>query len=104
MRTGSGKSYTMLGMLKLIAKEIFNAPKERGVSINLSVVEVSGVKCYDLLNSKHSLKVCDDGKGKTNMLGIVKQIVTTEEQFMEFVNEANYMRVTHATTANAVSS
>lgn len=104
-QTGSGKSYTALGMQQIIAKEIFNNLPETEECITISVVEVAGSKCYDLLNPKRKvLKVCDDSNGVTNIIGLMKQTVNTEVEFMECINQANSIRSTHSTNINAVSS
>merc|ERR1711920_960545 len=104
-QTGSGKTYTMNGMQQCVANDLFLEPEGSiDFKIAVSVVEITGRKCWDLLDAHKEVKVLEDNEGNIHLSNAnVVPVESCEELFFS-IDAANAERKTHATGVNDVSS
>lgn len=118
-QTGSGKSYTIGGLLKLASREAFSLSSQVS-DVTVSVFEIAGGKCYDLLNPidamdeseeeeaatrKHQeVFLRDSEDGEVCVRGLKEFPCTTTEEVLDAIQRADESRATQSTTANDQSS
>jgi kinesin family protein 2/24 len=63
-QTGSGKTYTMAGIQRLAAHDVFRLQQthERTLQVFFGYFEIYGGRCQDLLNQRKRLNIREDGK------------------------------------------
>ena len=64
-QTGSGKTFTVNAITKYAINDIFKiAGNKQGVEYYMSMFEIYGGKCMDLLNNKKKLQILEDKNNK----------------------------------------
>lgn len=110
-QTGSGKTYTTMGeaacaspgLFALAAKDLFRLiPAD--LSIYLSFYEIYCGRLYDLLNSRHLLRTCEDAHQAVNIIGLSKRSVSDLQSLLQLISYGMSVRMTGSTSANEASS
>lgn len=102
-QTGSGKTYTMNGLQELIVQELFELTK-KNFTVIVSIFEIYGGRCLDLLNEKTVLNILEDKNGNIQIPGLTEKNAENAKELLGIMEEANANRTTHATAANDTSS
>ncbi|KAF0701107.1 Aste57867_8404 [Aphanomyces stellatus] len=107
-QTGSGKTYTMEGIQRRAASDIFDEiekhkPTERPLEVWLSFFEIYGGQCQDLLRQKR-LTIREDGNGEVQIVDLDEIVINSEEELLQTMQRGNALRTTHATEMNDQSS
>lgn len=64
-QTGSGKTFTVNAITKYAINDIFKiAQSKPGAEFYMSMFEIYGGKCMDLLNNKKKLQILEDKNNK----------------------------------------
>lgn len=64
-QTGSGKTFTVNAITKYAINDIFKiAQNKQGVEFYMSMFEIYGGQCMDLLNNKKKLQILEDKNNK----------------------------------------
>ena len=66
-QTGTGKTYTMVGMLERVARDL------EGLSVEVVFFEIHGKKCYDLLSHRKEVHLRADASDAVHVRG-AKQV------------------------------
>jgi kinesin family protein 2/24 len=105
-QTGSGKTYTMAGIQRLAAQDVFQtlAASDTKVQVYFSFFEIYGGRCQDLLNQRNKCDPREDGKGEVQVAGLEEFPCRSIEEMLELVEAGNRERTTHATEVNDESS
>ncbi|XP_018410942.1 PREDICTED: kinesin-like protein KIF19 [Nanorana parkeri] len=112
--TGTGKTYTMLGMdcesgiYIQTLNDLFKAIKDNGksmeCSVSLSYLEIYNETIRDLLSPSGVLDLRDDSKGNIQIPGITEFFPSNVEEAMALVQRGNKHRTQEPTAANKTSS
>ncbi|XP_040212615.1 kinesin-like protein KIF19 [Rana temporaria] len=112
--TGTGKTYTMLGMdresgiyiqaLNDLFKAIEDNRESMECSVSLSYLEIYNETIRDLLNPSGVLDLRDDSKGIIQISGITEFCPSSAEEAMALVQRGNKHRTQEPTAANKTSS
>ena len=102
-QTGSGKTFTMEGVERSAARDLF-AALPRGACVDVSFFEIYGGRCQDLLHGRRRLQVREDGNGEVQIADLEEVPVATAEEIMQLIDEGNSLRTTQKTEANDTSS
>jgi len=111
--TGSGKTYTMIGVEKdrgifyRTVRDIYTILKfkeNKNLTADLSVFEIYGSGIFDLLNERTKLKARNDRKGNTRIIGLTHQVCKTMSDMLNAADCATEYRKVGSTHANDVSS
>jgi len=108
-QTGSGKTYTMAGVQRLAAKDVFQlvySPeyRDKQLEVHCAFFELYGGRCIDLLQDRKTCSIREDGKGRVQVEGLTEVIVSDEEELLGLIERGNAGRTTHATEMNSDSS
>jgi len=113
-QTGSGKTHTMSGIQGMVAADLFyllsgkatvkSSCTRQNTIVTVSFFEIYGVRIQDLLNSRHQLKLLEDGRGEVVIFGLEEYETTDAEHLFSLITQGNSKRTTHATEANDTSS
>ena len=108
-QTGSGKTYTMQGIQKYMAADLYaelaNDPaKYGGIQVFVSYFEIYGGRCQDLLNNRQRLQVREDGTGEVIVGDLQEFAAESTDALGEIIELGNQNRTTHATESNDESS
>ena len=123
-QTGTGKTYTMNGMIQWLCKHIqdFNdsvndskneeksSPKDAQVFItpSLTFFEVHGSKAYDLLQDRKIIKLLSDRDGKVHPRGaktvVLESTASEKYKMMAILENALKLRSIEVTERNPISS
>lgn len=64
-QTGSGKTFTVNAITKYAINDIFKiAATKKDIGFHMSMFEIYGGKCMDLLNNKKKLQILEDKNNK----------------------------------------
>ncbi|KAM9305492.1 uncharacterized protein PAF06_014052 [Gastrophryne carolinensis] len=111
--TGTGKTYTMLGMdcesgiFIQMLDDLFQAiqdMKTMEYSVSLSFLEIYNETMRDLLNPSGVLELRDDSKGNVKIAGITEFFPSNSEEAVALVKKGNKHRTQEPTAANKASS
>ena len=70
-QTGSGKTFTVNAITKYAINDIFKlAGDKQNVCYYMSMFEIYGGKCMDLLNNKKKLQILEDKNNKIQVYGL----------------------------------
>ena len=105
-QTGSGKSYTMLGIEQALAGKLFTG-RQRHVVVQF--IELAGQNCNDLLQDENStggatVRIVDQDDGTVNYANALSIPVNNHKDFKRLLRDAKQRRATEATDKNSVSS
>ncbi|XP_044752591.1 kinesin-like protein KIF2A [Coccinella septempunctata] len=116
-QTGSGKTYTMsgdvagadLGIYALAISDVFkliSSPRYKHLNliVSCSFFEIYSGKVLDLLNSKSTLKILEDGKQQVQVVGLKEKHVISTNDVMNLISKGDILRTSGQTSANANSS
>uniref|UniRef100_A0A061RIY0 Kinesin motor domain n=1 Tax=Tetraselmis sp. GSL018 TaxID=582737 RepID=A0A061RIY0_9CHLO len=106
-QTGSGKTYTMSTIEKDGLRHLYGELESQGpcTEVRIAVFEISGKKCYDLLQQGHrEIFLKETESGAVELLGADEPPAQTADDAFELLAEAKTRRATASTTANATSS
>ncbi|KAM7218872.1 hypothetical protein V8F06_005752 [Rhypophila decipiens] len=111
-QTSSGKTFTVSGLERLVADTLTNnsLPGERKLFI--SIIELAGQSCYDLLNGRKKIAVLEDSLGNTQLAGAAEHFIPLSpdqaEQgkatLLKWIDTASALRCTEPTKRNDSSS
>lgn len=65
--SGSGKTFTITGLHKLVARDVFRAASADafaglGLAVHVSFLEIYGARCVDLLHGRAKVSILEDAK------------------------------------------
>jgi len=106
-QTGSGKTFTMSSIYQKVAFEIFSDLGENGVdsfSVSLTMIEVAGDQCHDLLNSFNSVQLLTGSDGAVHAYPLVEPKVNSAEELFHLIKFGCGVRSTAATGVHDTSS
>lgn len=103
-QTGSGKTYTMEGIQRRAARDVFALLDNSVDFVGVSFFEIYGGRCQDLLRERARLQVREDGKGEVNVVDLAEQQVCGSEELLAAIERGNRLRTTQRTEANDASS
>eukprot|EP01116_Phalansterium_solitarium_P017393 TRINITY_DN4272_c0_g1_i1.p1 TRINITY_DN4272_c0_g1~~TRINITY_DN4272_c0_g1_i1.p1 ORF type:complete len:575 (-),score=230.29 TRINITY_DN4272_c0_g1_i1:2003-3727(-) len=119
-QTGAGKTFTMTGaidnyrhrgIIPRAIEHIFREVQARSqlaITVSVSYLEIYNEQLIDLLLSDTAdapqLKIVEDGKGETHVMGLTQQTVTSEEDAMKLLFEGDMNRSIASHALNKVSS
>lgn len=105
-QTGTGKTYTMSAIQDQMIADIFSIPaiKKGHVQINICCFEISGKKCYDLLNRKEEVFLREGDDKKIHVRGITYFPINKPSELVEYIESARSERTTSSTKMNEQSS
>lgn len=103
-QTGSGKTYTMEGIQRRAARDVFALLDNSVDFVGVSFFEIYGGRCQDLLRDRARLQVREDGKGEVNVVDLAEQQVCDSEELLAAIERGNRLRTTQRTEANDASS
>jgi Kinesin motor domain len=107
LNAGSGKTYTISGLHRLVARDFFRAlstPEYKDLSISITFLEISGSRCSDLLHGGSKVTILEDAKQRVVCSGLQEEKVTTSDELLDMIGRGCAERSTHATEMNAQSS
>ncbi|KAJ1444753.1 P-loop containing nucleoside triphosphate hydrolase protein [Pelagophyceae sp. CCMP2097] len=102
-QTGSGKTFTMEGIQRQAARDVF-AGLDPGHDACLSFFEIYGGRCQDLMNERARLQVREDARGEVNVIGLEEVLVRDAAELLATIDRGNALRTTQRTEANDTSS
>ncbi|KAL3472539.1 P-loop containing nucleoside triphosphate hydrolase protein [Aspergillus californicus] len=102
--TGSGKTFTVSALERLIARHLFEDNRAGRREIYVSFVELAGNSAYDLLNDRAPCQILEDAFGTTQLSGIVEEHATSSAHLLSLVEKADSFRRTAPTAKNDRSS
>lgn len=98
----------MVGIQTLIANDLFRLLEYNNmhdtVSVMVSMFEIYGGRCQDLLNNRNRLVVREDGSGEVIVSDLMDVQVSSMEELQAIIDTGNQNRTTHATESNDESS
>lgn len=105
-QTGSGKTYTMQGVQKFVADDLFALLDQGGMNVQVfvSYFEIYGGRCQDLLNNRQRLNVREDGGGEVVVSDLMEILADSADALWNIIDTGNRNRTTHATESNDESS
>ncbi|XP_018594880.2 kinesin-like protein KIF19 [Scleropages formosus] len=113
--TGTGKTYTMLGIdsepgiyirtLNDLFKAIEEASEDMDCSVYMSYLEIYNEMIRDLLNPASGyLDLREDAKGEIRIAGITEVSTSNAKEIMQLLTKGNKQRTQEPTAANKTSS
>lgn len=104
-QTGSGKTFTTAALQERMARDLFHMVKKSKVSlVGVSVFEMAGAACTDLLSDGAKLQLLEAGNGDVVVQGLCEIEVTRDKELMEIIHLAQQKRATSATGVHDASS
>ena len=101
-QTGSGKTYTMQGLQRMAASQIFSIVGNSSVAV--SFFEIAGKSLADLIAPQNVLELRQDAEGVIQVCGAAHVEVTNPDQLLMVLEAGEKRRATHGTDVNSVSS
>lgn len=101
-QTGSGKTFTMSAIYDRVVEDIFAG--FGGRTITTSFVELSGDKCFDMLNAGQECKLSQAADGSVHPFPCVEVEVKDGTELLGLIRLAAKLRVTAATGVHDQSS
>ena len=101
-QTASGKTFTISGILELLAQSLMTK-KGDDIELFLSIFEILGNDCTDLLSANSKIDILEDKFGDVNIVNTKEVKIESSEQFLSIVNEAMSHRKTAITFKNDTS-
>lgn len=110
-QTGTGKTYTITGVMRYLAKDVFRElarlKKESGgkrlFKINAVCVELIGDNLFDLNANGRQVQLLSDGQEAT-LSGTEEITIKSAQDIVKVYDDAASVRETHATAINSTSS
>ncbi|KAG8190545.1 hypothetical protein JTE90_004120 [Oedothorax gibbosus] len=111
--TGSGKTYTMVGLeedpgiMVRAMKDLFKEVDTRNnvFHVSMSYLEIYNENIHDLLNPSHlQLELREDSKGNHQVAGLSEVEIFSSEEVMSLLTRGNKRRTQESTGANRTSS
>lgn len=102
-QTGSGKSYTMAGILGATCELLFQSTAGQDVQYTLTCYEVCGKNCYDLLRERDKVQTREGSAGKFQTTA-QPAAIKTRHDLAHYLNIAMENRSSSSTAKNADSS
>jgi kinesin family member 2/24 len=102
-----GKTYTMTGIESYVARDIFRlveSAESKRFRVYVSMFEIYGGRCSDLLHDRAPVTIREDGSGKVQTLNLRPVECESEVGLLDTISRGNESRTTHATAVNEVSS
>jgi kinesin family protein 2/24 len=105
-QTGSGKTFTMQGVQKFVAEDLFALidAMDSPIQVYVSYFEIYGGRCQDLLNNRNRLNVREDGSGEVVVSDMLEVVADSAATLQSIIDTGNRNRTTHATESNDESS
>ena len=104
-QTGSGKTHTVMGIIEMLAEDIFTK-KEEHTRLHLTFTQLLGNTMTDLLveEGEETVSVMEDKFGKINMVGAREEAVSRGDEVLAHTQRALARRSTATTLKNDTSS
>uniref|UniRef100_A0A7S1KMH6 Kinesin-like protein n=1 Tax=Percolomonas cosmopolitus TaxID=63605 RepID=A0A7S1KMH6_9EUKA len=106
-QTGSGKTYTMTSIQKRVCPDLFkllDEMNESRIQVSVSIFEMAGDTCYDLLNRREKVHLRQDGQGKIHVRGARHYDCSDPQTLYHAIHKAMSLRHTEGTDVNSTSS
>ena len=108
-QTGSGKTHTIAGLHELVARDVFRALaseayRGRGLRVCVSMLEIHGGRCADLLHGRARVAILEDERKRVVCAGLAEVDCASPDALLAAVARGAAERATAATEANAASS
>ncbi|KAF4625678.1 hypothetical protein G7Y89_g12487 [Cudoniella acicularis] len=103
-RTGSGKTFTVTGLEKLVVEELMDGKLAGVREVHVCIFEVTGNNLYDLLNDRVQVSIMEDAFGSMQLVGILEKNPTTSDEFLNLIETAKAQRSVASTARNDESS
>jgi hypothetical protein len=102
-QTGSGKTYTMNSLLERFMADVLGGSE---VAISLSIFEIAGRSCRDLLADENdaTVRMLEDSEGGVQVVGARCVSVNDATQWLSHLQAARGRRATQGTGVHAQSS
>lgn len=101
-QTGSGKTYTMSAIYQRVVTDLFEGVDGREVTANF--VELSGDKCFDMLNAGEACNLTQGNDGSVHPFPCVEVAVEDGRDLLALIGLAAKLRATAATGVHDQSS
>jgi kinesin family protein 2/24 len=90
---------------KYAINDMFKAgASHQGMEFFVSMFEIYGGKCMDLLNNKQKLQILEDKNNKIQVFGIEEKQAFSASDVHQIIDLGHSIRTTHQTAANDTSS
>ncbi|TYZ65759.1 hypothetical protein PybrP1_007589 [[Pythium] brassicae (nom. inval.)] len=88
-----------------IAEDLFTeAVGSVDFSVSVSAIEIAGSKCFDLINNRGKVLVCEDGDGSINLLNATETDADSTNALLGVLEAVKSLRTTESTSVNSQSS
>jgi kinesin family protein 2/24 len=99
----------MTGIQNSVARDIFRLASSaehsaKDLSVQVTMFEIYGGRCSDLLHDRASITIREDGGGKVQTVGLRPVLCSSDAELTATIDRGNAERTTHATAMNEVSS
>lgn len=95
----------MSAITKYAINDIFKeGGKYQKVELFVSMFEIYGGKCMDLLNNKKKLQILEDKNNKIQVFGLEEKQAFSSAEVQDIIDYGHSIRTTHQTQANDTSS
>lgn len=102
-QTGSGKTYTMSSIYNYVAHDIFTKKSDHH-TISISILEISGDQCFDILNRYNPVDLISDLNEYFHPSPMTEPTIISPEELMGYIQYASAMRSTASTGVHESSS
>lgn len=99
-QTGTGKTYTICGIAKCLARDL----RAAGSSVSVDFFEIYGKKCLDLLANRKEVHLRSDEEGRVHLCGQRIVSLAGGEGLAEAIEVAMSLRAAEETERNSASS
>ena len=95
-QTGSGKTFTVNAITKYAINDIFKiAQSKPGSEFFMSMFEIYGGKCMDLLNNKKKLQILEDKNNRIQVHGLEEKQAYSAGEVQQIIDYGHSVRTTH---------
>lgn len=97
----------MTAIQKRVCPDLFrllDEMNESNIQVSVSIFEMAGDTCYDLLNRREKVVLRQDGEGKIHVRGSVHQVCNSPDALYHIIHRAMALRHTEGTDVNSQSS
>lgn len=78
--------------------------RDMDLVVSASFFEIYSGKVFDLLNNKKKIRILEDGKQQTQLLGLQEKVTGCMEDVLKLIQHGNNVRTSGQTSANQHSS
>ncbi len=103
-KTGSGKTFTIQGLQRLVASSLLGGDEEKPSDIKITVIDLAGNSAFDLLTGRIPVAVLEDADGNIHLKGAEERTIASETAMLDLLECAALYRKTASTLKNDASS